>query len=130
MLREEVSVLVLDDVNAMRVQIRDLLKTFGFRKITLAANGEEGKKFLKSEPCHLILADWHMEPCNGIELLKFVRGDAALKDIGFVMVSAESTKEGVLGAIQAGVDDYLIKPLTSEQIENKVYGVLLKKQVL
>lgn len=130
MLREEVGILVVDDVNTMRVQIKDLLKQFGFRKVTLANNGEEAKAILESEPVHLIMCDWHMAPVDGIEFLKYVRSHNKHKDTPFIMVTAEGTKERVVEAIKSGVDDYLVKPLTPEQIQNKVYGVLLRKQVL
>jgi two-component system, chemotaxis family, chemotaxis protein CheY len=130
MVREEVKILVIDDVNTMRIQIRDLLKMFGFQKISLAGSGEEARKILGVEPFDLVLCDWHMEPGDGFEVLKFVRGDAKLKGVSFIMVTAESTKEKVLEAIQSGVDDYLIKPLTVAQIQTKVYGVLVKKGVL
>jgi two-component system chemotaxis response regulator CheY len=61
-------------------------------------------------------------------LLKHVRQDPALKNLAFVMITAESTKERVMEAIKSGVDDYLIKPLTRVQIETKVYSVLLKRR--
>ena len=130
MLREEVSILVIDDVNSMRLQIRELLRSFGFRRITMVGSGEEAKQVLKGEEVHLVLSDWHMEPTNGIELLKYIRTLPNAKEISFILVTAETTKEKVIEAIKAGVDDYLIKPLTLQQIQNKVYGVLLRKQVL
>ncbi len=132
--RDEISVLVVDDVNALRVQVRDLLKAFGFRKVTIAANGEEAKKFLAAPdlggPFHLILCDWQMTPVDGIELLKWVRGQATMKEISFIMVTAENTKDQVVQAIRSGVDDYLMKPLTTVQIQDKVYTLLVKKGVL
>lgn len=130
MLREEVGILVVDDVNTMRVQIKDLLKTFGFKKITVAGSGEEAKALLESETLHLILCDWHMAPTDGFDFLKYVRAHDVHNGMSFIMVTAESTKERVIEAIKAGVDDYLVKPLTPVQIQNKVYGVLLRKQVL
>jgi len=130
MLREEVGILVIDDVNTMRVQIKDLLKQFGFRKVTLAANGEDAKGFLESESIHLIMCDWHMAPVDGMEFLKYVRAHDTHKTTAFIMVTAEGSKEKVVEAIKSGVDDYLVKPLTPVQIQNKVYGVLLRKQVL
>jgi two-component system chemotaxis response regulator CheY len=130
MLREEVGILVVDDVNTMRVQIKELLKGFGFRKVTLAGNGEEAKGMLETETVNLILCDWHMAPTDGLELLKYVRAHDTHKGVAFVMVTAEGTKEKVVEAIKSGVDDYLVKPLTIEQIQNKVYGVLIRKKVL
>jgi two-component system chemotaxis response regulator CheY len=130
MLREEINILVVDDVNTMRVQVKELLKSFGFKKITAASNGEEAKKLLDLEDVHLVLADWKMEPGDGMDLLLYVRKHPQHKNMPFIMVTAESTKEKVIEVIKAGVDDYLVKPLTPVQIQNKVYGVLLRKQVL
>jgi two-component system chemotaxis response regulator CheY len=127
-LHDESSILIVDDVNTMRMQIKELLKTFGFQKLTTVSNGEEAKVELSKNSYSLVLCDWHMEPCDGISLLRYVRQDPALKSIAFVMITAESTKERVVEAIKEGVDDYLIKPLTRVQIETKVYSVLLKKR--
>ncbi|MBW3560748.1 MAG: response regulator, partial [Proteobacteria bacterium] len=52
----EIMVLVVDDVNAMRVQIRDILKDIGFQKVTVASNGEEAKKAMEDQTFQLILA--------------------------------------------------------------------------
>lgn len=129
MTREEVAIIVVDDVNTMRIQIKELLRTFGFRKVVLASNGEGAKKLLETDKFHLVLADWHMDPTNGLDLLKYIRSHPDHKDVAFIMVTAECTKPLVFEALQAGVDDYLIKPLTAAQVQNKVYGTLLKKQV-
>lgn len=130
MLREDVNVLVIDDVNTIRIQIRELLRGLGFRKILVASSGEDAKQIFKKVPIHLVLSDWHMEPGDGLALLQYIRKDPELQNIAFIMVTAENTKEKVMQAIQAGVDDYLMKPLTVQQVQTKVYGVLLRKQVL
>jgi two-component system chemotaxis response regulator CheY len=130
MLREEVCILVVDDVNTMRIQVKELLKTCGFKKISLAASGEEAKRVMAIEQFHLILADWQMSPTDGLDLLKYSRNHPMYKDVAFIMVTAENTKERVIEVIQAGVDNYLVKPLTPLEIQNKVYGVLLKRGVL
>jgi len=131
MLRDEVNILVIEDVSSMRTQIRMILKSFGFRKITLCENAAEGVRLMDAEQFNLILCDWHLgSDISGLDFLKFVREHPTFKDVGFIMVTAESTRESVIEAIRSGVDDYLIKPLTLEQIESKVYGVLMKKRVL
>ena len=127
-LHDESRILIVDDVNTMRMQIKELLKTFGFQHLHTVANGEEAKIELAKNPYTLVLADWHMEPGDGMNLLKHVRQDPSLENLAFVMITAESTKERVLEAIKSGVDDYLIKPLTRAQIETKVYSVLLKRR--
>lgn len=130
MLRSEVSVLVVDDVNAMRAFVRDLLKDCGFSKIRLASSGQEAQAMLAAEPTHLVMADWQMQPMDGLELLKYVRAQESLKQIAFIMVTAENAKERVIEAIKSGLDSYIMKPLLKEQIETKVYEVLLKRGII
>lgn len=127
---DEVSVLIVDDVNAMRVQLKSVLRAVGFSKITVASNGAEAKNIIRTQPVQLILCDWHMEPVNGLDLLQHVRTEYRFEEIGFIMVTAEYTKEKVIEAISAGVDDYLIKPISQEQIQNRTYATLLKRKVL
>ncbi|MCM2322325.1 MAG: response regulator, partial [Oligoflexia bacterium] len=90
----------------------------------------EAKTLLHQGDFHLVLCDWHMSPTNGLELLKYVRGEPAFKNLLFIFLTAEATKERVLEAIQAGVDGYMIKPVTVAQIQTKIYGLLLDRKVL
>ncbi len=123
----DVNILVIDDVQSVRIQLEELLKSFGFRRVTAAASVPEARLAMEKEAFQLILCDWHMVPITGLEFVRHVRQQAALKDIPFIMVTAESTKERVIEAIQAGIDDYIVKPLTLGHM-NKVYKILLKKQ--
>lgn len=126
---EEVSVLVIDDVNAVRIQIGDMMRGYGFRNIIQAGNAERGKEILEEEKINLVLCDWHMEPTNGMDLLTHMRSHNSFDTIAFIMVTAESTKDLVLEAIAAGVDDYLIKPLTPGKIEERIGNVLKKRGI-
>lgn len=127
---QDLHVLVADDVNAMRVQIRDLLKGVGFEKVHLVSSGQEAMEVLGRHNMHLILSDWRMEPMGGVDLLKAVRSHPQYHKLAFVLVTAEGAKDLVVQAIQAGVDDYLVKPLTSEAIQSKVFKTLIKRGFL
>src|SRR5687767_5169006 len=94
----EIGVLIVDDVNTMRVQIRELVKTNGISQIYLAGNGEEAKKVLENGKIHLILCDWMMTPGDGLMLLQYVRGNNYLKKCAFIMITAEGTKDKVIEA--------------------------------
>lgn len=127
---QDLHVLVADDVNAMRAQIRDLLKGVGFEKIHLVSSGQEALEMLERHNMHLVLSDWRMEPVGGVDLLKQIRNHPQYHKLAFVMVTAEGAKDLVVQAIQAGVDDYLVKPLTSEAIQSKVFKTLIKRGFL
>jgi two-component system chemotaxis response regulator CheY len=130
MLLEEVSILVVDDVNAVRVQVKELLKRFGFKNVEAAQNGEDAKQMIETGAFQLILSDWHMSPSDGLDLLKYVRANPKTSNAAFILVTADNTKENVIAAIEQGVDDYLVKPLTIDRIQNKVYKVLLKRSII
>ena len=104
---KDVTILVVDDVNAIRVQVKDLLKGLGYRSVVVASSGEEAKEILQSQPIHLILCDWQMTPTSGIDLLKHCRSTIDHCDIAFIMVTAISNKwlhigfAMLLGAIAA-----------------------------
>ncbi len=127
---DQVQILVVDDVNAVQVRIRELLTAIGFKEITLASSGRQAIKLLSEKKYDLILSDWHMEDGDGVELLKYVRGSSSTKDTAFVFVTVENTKDRVIEAIKGGVDDYLVKPLTTAQIETKVASALVKRQII
>ena len=126
---EEASIIVVDDVNAMRVQIRDLLRRFGFANIKIAAGVEEAKSLMEMEQFHLVLSDWHMTPTTGLDLLQYLRSHPEYKNVPFILVTAECTKDKVIEAVKAGVDDFIVKPITPLQIQTKVINLLVKKQV-
>jgi two-component system chemotaxis response regulator CheY len=125
----DVNVLIVDDVNAIRVQLKEILKSFGFKKMKAVQNAEEAMQILEDEQFQIILCDWHVGPTSGLEFLKYVRQHPDFKNLAFVMVTAENTKEGVLQAIQAGIDDYIVKPITIASMD-KVHRALIKRQVL
>jgi two-component system chemotaxis response regulator CheY len=127
--QSEVKILIVDDVQAMRTQAVELLGKVGFINCHTAASAQEAQKLLTESIFQLILCDWHMENGDGLGLLQFVRTQHIDTSCPFIMVTAESTKELVLEALKAGVDDYVLKPLTQAHI-NKIYRLLLQKKVL
>ncbi len=116
-------VLVVDDFATMRRIVRNILKQIGFTNIIEADDGKTALKVLKKEKCDLILCDWNMPEMPGIELLNNIRSDDELKDIPFVMVTAEAQKENIVEAVKAGVTSYIVKPFTAETVTEKLSKV-------
>lgn len=126
----KIRVLVVDDFPTMRRIVKNLLKQLGFENIDEAENGEDALNKLKSGEYGLVVSDWNMPVMEGIELLKNVRNDPQLKDIPFLMVTAEAEKEKVIEAIKAGVDNYVVKPFTGEVLKEKLEKIAQKKPSL
>lgn len=117
-------ILIVDDYKTMLRIIRNLLKQLGFENVDEAIDGSTALQKLRQKPYGLVISDWNMEPMSGLQLLKEVRADAKLKDMPFIMVTAESKKENVVAARQAGVTNYIVKPFNAATLKTKLVAVL------
>ncbi|MEK6538916.1 MAG: response regulator, partial [Nitrospirota bacterium] len=68
----------------------------------------------------LVVSDWNMPNMTGLELLKAIRADSVLNNMPVLMVTAEAKKENVIDAIQAGVNNYVVKPFTAVALKEKI----------
>jgi len=118
-----IKVLVVDDFATMRRIVKGVLKQLGFKDIIEADDGTTALDELKKENIGLIVSDWNMPKMTGLELLKKVRQDEQLKEIPFIMVTAEGQKENVIEAVKAGVSNYIVKPFTPETLSEKLEKV-------
>ena len=116
-------VLVVDDFATMRRILRNILKQLGFTNISEADDGKTALKELQKEKFDLVLGDWNMPEMSGLELLTTIRSDDQLKDLAFVMVTAEAQKENIVTAVKAGVNNYIVKPFTAETVSEKLNKV-------
>lgn len=124
-------VLIVDDMMTMRKIVSRVCGELGFTDLTLAADGALGFQALcdARPPIGLVISDWTMPNCTGLDLLKRVRGDKRFSKVPFLMVTAESEKAQIMEALTAGVSDYVIKPFTSEGLGAKIknaYDKMLK----
>jgi len=122
-LNPNIKILVVDDFKTMRKIIKNILTQLGFKNIIEADDGTTALELLKKQKVDLIISDWNMPKMNGLELLKTIRSDDNLKDIRFIMVTAEAQKESVIEAIKHGVNQYVVKPFTPETLKEKLEKV-------
>lgn len=118
-------ILVVDDFSTMRRIIKNLLRQIGFNNIEEADDGSTALQKLRSDPVDLVISDWNMPKMTGLDLLKAIRGDAQLKKIPVLMVTAEAKKENIVEAVQAGVNNYIVKPFTADTLKAKLEKVVL-----
>ncbi|MBW1796530.1 MAG: chemotaxis response regulator CheY [Deltaproteobacteria bacterium] len=122
----DMKVLVVDDFATMRRILKNVLKQIGFTNIIEADDGSTALSVLKKNKVDLIMSDWNMPKVSGLELLKAVRSDESMKNIPFLMVTAEGQKDSVIQAVQAGVSNYIVKPFTAETIKEKLEQIFKK----
>lgn len=118
------NVLIVDDYKTMLRIIENLLKQLGFKNIHQATDGVMALRVLRETKIGLVISDWNMQPMTGLQLLKEVRADEALKATPFIMITAESKTENVIAAKEAGVNNYIVKPFNAETLKQKISAVL------
>lgn len=121
-----IKILVVDDFSTMRRIVRNVLNQLGFTNIEEAEDGKMALDKLKEGDFNFVVSDWNMPKMMGIDLLRSVRADEKLKTLPFMMVTAESQKENVIAAVQAGVSNYIVKPFTAEIMEQKLSTIFKK----
>lgn len=119
-------ILIVDDYKTMLRIIRNLLKQLGFTNVDEASDGSEALARLRDKDYGLVISDWNMQPMTGLDLLREVRADGALKALPFIMITAESKAENVVAAKEAGVNNYIVKPFNAETLKAKITSVLAK----
>jgi len=118
-------ILVVDDMMTMRKLVSKTCKELGFTDIVEAADGALAWEAIQSAnpPIGLIISDWNMPNCTGLDLLKRVRGDSRFGKLPFVMVTAEAEQHQIVEAVKSGVSNYVIKPFTGDALKEKLEAV-------
>jgi diguanylate cyclase (GGDEF)-like protein len=116
----KLNILLVEDDRSMQLLYKKMLEKSG-HKVTTAQNGSMALEIVKQSPPQLIISDWMMPEMNGVEFCKAIRKNEAWNQIYFFIVTAQESTEKLVEAFEAGVDDYLSKP-----INPKVLGARLR----
>jgi two-component system chemotaxis response regulator CheY len=112
--------LLIDDSRAVRIIVGQILRDLGM-EVLLAGNGVEALEQIKQNPdVELMLVDWNMPEMNGIEFIRAVRSQRAFDSVRILMVTSEAQSDHVNEAINAGANEYLMKPFSKEVLVAKL----------
>lgn len=112
--------LIIDDSSTVRSIIAKMLKSWGIENVQ-AENGLEAISTLESntDVC-IAFVDWNMPVMNGLQFVTHVRGDKKFVDLKLVMVTTETELPRICAALEAGVDEYIMKPFTRDAFLEKL----------
>ena len=113
--------LVVDDSRAIRTILAKTLKELGF-EVCEAANGREALEVIEAEKATvtLVLLDWNMPEMNGLDLLKRLRQNPEFSSLVVVMVTTETELDHIAEALEAGANEYVMKPFTKDIVAGKL----------
>ncbi|MCF7765334.1 MAG: response regulator [Verrucomicrobia bacterium] len=113
-------ILVIDDSRTVRRLLVSYLKDLSIDSAE-AGDGREALEKVENEgPLEACLVDWDMPVMNGLDFVKAVRAKPELAGMKLMMVTAQTSFNSVAEALAAGADDYLMKPLTRQMLEEKL----------
>ncbi len=112
--------LIVDDARTIRMILGKMLRELGF-ECEEAGDGQEAWETLqKGSEFDIALVDWNMPVMDGFALVQTVRADASYNDMKIMMVTTESEMANVVKAIEAGANEYVMKPFTKDVILEKL----------
>lgn len=123
---EQLKVLVVEDKQHMRSLLRALLNVLGIHEIFEAPNGAAALDVLRAKRCDLILSDMSMDGMDGLEFTRQVRGlNRKLNPtVPIIMISGHSERNKVEAARDAGVSEFLVKPITLQNLQTRITEIL------
>jgi two-component system, chemotaxis family, chemotaxis protein CheY len=125
-------VLVVDDEHYMRKVVRTLLMSVGVRTIYEAPDGPAGLEFIRSMAPDVVILDWEMPGLDGAGFVRMVRSPDTFPypDIPIIMLTGHAERRRVIEAVQIGVNEFLLKPVSSKALRDRLISVLAKPRPL
>ena len=125
MRKEDLSIIVVDDLQFSREVVKSGLSKFGFPDIRTASSADEALYLLNQRRAHVVLADFWMPGMNGLEMTDLIRRWDENNDryTGIVLLTAEDTASSIVVAFDRGVDDFISKSANQFELSARVYGV-------
>lgn len=117
--------LVVDDSITMRRIVANSLKNLGYTQYVEAVDGKDAlDKLAADETINFVITDWNMPVLSGLELIKSIRSDEKLKDLPVLMVTTRGVKDDIVEALEAKVNNYIIKPFTPQVLKEKIEQII------
>ena len=120
----KLQVVVVDDQLTMRTLVRSGLQQIGIVNSRDYPGAAEAWTSIQANPTHIVISDFNMPGMDGLEFLRAMRGNPAMKNIGFILLTGRADKDLVARAVQFGANNYLVKPFTVATLKQKIEQVV------
>ncbi|MFT4782480.1 MAG: two-component system chemotaxis response regulator CheY [Paracoccaceae bacterium] len=123
-LRDQLHVMVVDDMSTSRGLILQALDSFGIRNVRDAADGQAALAALNQKPAHLVVSDYNMPGMDGLHLLHALRSSPTLKKIGFILITGKAEKQIIEGGKKLGMNNFMKKPFDPKDLRACIEAVV------
>lgn len=117
------SILVVEDEDAIRGMLMMVLEQAGYKSIAVA-DAEEAQKALDDISPDLVLLDWMLSGISGVEWAKRLKKEPAYRDLPIILLTARGEEEDKVRGLEIGADDYITKPFSPKELIARIRAVL------
>jgi len=116
------NILIVDDSGVMRRIHKGILLEHGVAETDIieAEDGKVALELARAKPIGLFLVDWNMPHLNGLDFVRALRAMEAYRTTPIIMITSEAARYSVVEAIQAGVTNYVVKPIKGNALFEKI----------
>ncbi|MDP1667631.1 response regulator [Phaeovulum sp.] len=123
-LRDQLRILVVDDMSTSRGLIMQALDSMGVLQVSYAIDGPGALAALEKSPVHLVISDFNMPGMDGLQLLQALRANPRSRGIGFILITGRADREIIEGGRKLGMNNYLHKPFTPTDLRSCIEAVV------
>ena len=123
-LREQLRIMVVDDMSTSRGLITQALDGFGIRQVESAADGEAALNKLAKWPVHLVISDMNMPGMNGLQLLHALRSNARTGKVGFLLITGKADQNIIETGKKLGMNNFLAKPFQPADLRKAIEAIV------
>ena len=118
--------LIVEDNAFITVVLRGVLRALGCRNTMIASDGAQALKLMRLANPDIVITDWEMQPIDGVEFAKMVRtaSDSSNPLVPIIMLSGHSEARRVLAARDAGVNEFVVKPVSAANLLSRIQSVI------
>jgi len=118
-----IKTLIVDDQQTMRSLVRTSLHAIGITATREVPDGEDALRALLAQPAQLVITDFNMPKLDGLGLLRAIRAHGPISKTAVIMLTGRADRDLVQRAVQFGVNNYLVKPFTTQTLKEKIEAV-------
>ncbi len=123
---QDIKILLVEDNKPMLSLLKSVLLSFGVGNVITSLDGEEAFEKFKNTNPDLVITDWMMRPCDGIQLSKKIRNDPKSPNqyVPIILMTGFSEKRRVLSARDSGITEFIVKPFNTRDLYKRLFQII------
>lgn len=123
-LRDQLRVMVVDDMSTSRGLINQALDAIGVRSVASAADGPSALRLIEANPVHLVISDYNMPDMSGLHLLHALRTTPKTEKVGFLLITGRADKEIIDHGRRLGMNNFIKKPFQPDELKSAIEAIV------